>query len=444
LFQKNLAGLANWIAARNSHAGRSEAHDLKTFFFGALHEGWLGGLRRHNMSKKLNKYLRKFARFVLPKAGVDVAIFDDLFPHSQSAFRLAEYNAYLKQFANCQVYSTGSTLPAISKTQTFQEVLAEYAKNFPQFGQRVSAFPAMRGVKPKIAYCMFINNARWVIPLAEQAGASFVFTLYPGGGLQLRNPECDEQLKRVCDSKSFRKVITTQNVTRDYLLKNGICPAESIEFIYGGAFPLHANVNDPAQKLRFGESKDMFNICFVAHKYMPQGLDKGYDVFVAVAKNLIQSCPQARFHVVGSFSKEDIDVTELGESICFHGSQKPEFFGGFYDQMDMILSPNASFILHPGAFDGFPTGCCIEAGMCGVAVVATDDLNQNVAFCDGVDLVIINRDADEISQRIAYYYNHPQELHALAQRGQANFRRVFDFDAQMAPRFKIMETVLRA
>jgi spore maturation protein CgeB len=110
----------------------------------------------------------------------------------------------------------------------------------------------------------------------------------------------------------------------------------------------------------------------------------------------------------------------------------------------MILSPNGSFILHPGAFDGFPTGCCIEAGMCGVVVAATDDLNQNVAFRDGVDIVIINRDVDEISQRVEYYYNHPQELHVLADRGQTSFRRVFDFDAQMEPRFKIMENILRA
>jgi glycosyltransferase involved in cell wall biosynthesis len=375
---------------------------------------------------------------------MDLAIFDDIFPHPQSAFRLAEHNAYLTRYSDCRVYSTGTSLPAISKDETFKQVLCEYAKKFPEFKSKVSVFPGWRGAKPKVAYCLFINNARWVLPLAERAGAGFVFTLYPGGGLQLRNKECDETLKRVCSSKNFRKVITTQKVTRDYLLQNGFCATEDIEFIYGGAFPCHANGNDWTEKKRYGESKDSFDLCFVAHKYMPEGRDKGYDLFVAAAKNLARSCPQARFHVVGSFSKEEIDVTELDNRIFFYGSQKPEFFGGFYQRMDMILSPNASFILHPGAFDGFPTGCCIEAGMCGVAVVATDDLNQNAAFRDGVDIVIINRDVDEISQRVEYYYNHPQELHVLADRGQASFRRVFDFDAQMEPRFKVMEKVLRA
>jgi len=395
------------------------------------------------MGKKFKKKLSKISRIILPKSEMGLAVFDDIFPHPQSAFRVAEYNAYLTRFPDCRAYSTGASLPAISKNETFKQVLCEYAKSFPKFKNKVSVFPGWRGAKPKVVYCLFINNARWVLPLAEQAGAGFLFTLYPGGGLQLRNKECDEILKRVCSSKNFRKVITTQIVTRDYLLQNGICPAEDIEFIYGGAFPCHANDNERTEKQRFGKSKDTFDLCFVAHKYMPQGLDKGYDFFVAVAKNLAHSCPQARFHVVGPFNNMDLDVTELGERICFYGSQKPEFFGGFYHRMDMILSPNAPFILLPGAFDGFPTGCCIEAGMSGVAVIATDCLKQNVAFHDDEDIVIINRDVDEISQRVEYYYNHPQELHALADRGQASFRRVFDFDAQMEPRFKIMENILR-
>jgi glycosyltransferase involved in cell wall biosynthesis len=396
------------------------------------------------MSKKLTRYLRTLSQIILPKEAMEVAIFDDLFPHPQSAFRLAEYNACLARFSNCRVYSTGSTLPVISKNQTFTEVLGEYAGNFPQFKERVSVFPGLRGVKPKIAYCVFINNARWVLPLAERAGAGFVFTLYPGGGLQLRDKACDESLRRVCSSKNFRKVIATQNVTRDYLLENEICAAENIEFIYGGAFPCHATGNNQKEKKQFGEAKNTFDLCFVAHKYMPGGRDKGYDFFVAAAKNLARSCPQARFHVVGSFSKEDFDVVELGDRIIFYGSQRPEFFGDFYNRMDLILSPNAPFILHPGAFDGFPTGCCIEAGMCGVAVMATDNLKQNVAFRDGVDILIINRDADEIARRIEYYYGQPQELYALANRGEASFRRVFDFDAQMEPRFKVMENILQS
>jgi glycosyltransferase involved in cell wall biosynthesis len=396
------------------------------------------------MSKKLKNHFCALTQRIFPKTEMDLAVFDDLFPHPQSAFRLAEYNAYLDRFPNSRVYSTGGALHLINKRETFRSVLDEYAGNFPRFQDRVAPFPGIRGVKPKIAYCLFINNARWVLPLAQKAGAALVFTLYPGGGFRLRDPECDETLKRVCGSKNFRKVIVTQNVTRDYLLQNGICAAEAIEFIYGGAFPNHTNGQERPVKKRFGVAKDTFDLCFVAHKYMPQGRDKGYDIFIAAAKILARSCPQARFHVVGPFTESDLDVTELGARIRFYGSQRTEFFDGFYQRMDMILSPNASFVLQPGAFDGFPTGCCIEAGMCGVAVMATDDLNQNVAFRDGVDIAIINRDARTISQRVEFYYQHPPALHELADRGQASFRRVFDFKAQMQPRFNVFENILRA
>ena len=167
--------------------------------------------------------------------------------------------------------------------------------------------------------------------------------------------ECDECLKRVCSSKNFRTLIATQNVTRDYLLENGICPAEKIEFIYGGAFPCHATGSAAPEQKHFGESKDTFDLCFVAHKYMPQGRDKGYDLFVATAKNL---CPLLSTGAVSCrrpiFKRGIPDVAGLGDRIIFYGSRNPEFFGEFYSRMEMILSPNASFILHPGAFDGLP------------------------------------------------------------------------------------------
>ena len=94
--------------------------------------------------------------------------------------------------------------------------------------------------------------------------------------------------------------------------------------------------------------------------------------------------------------------------------------------------------------------CQIERGACSVRARTNPGRTSGWKILDaffvygGLDVLIINRDADEISQRLEFYYNQPQELHALAERGQASFRRVFDFDAQMEPRFKIMENLLRA
>ena len=78
--------------------------------------------------------------------------------------------------------------------------------------------------------------------------------------------------------------------------------------------------------------------------------------------------------------------------VKFYGAQRTEFFPSFYSQMDLILAPNIPFTLLPGAFDGFPPGGCIEAGLSGVAVFCTDVLNQNIAFKDGEELVIVFAD----------------------------------------------------
>ena len=42
--------------------------------------------------------------------------------------------------------------------------------------------------------------------------------------------------------------------------------------------------------------------------------------------------------------------------------------------MDLIISPNVPFVLASGAFDGFPTACCMEAALSGTAMFVTDEL----------------------------------------------------------------------
>jgi glycosyltransferase involved in cell wall biosynthesis len=380
------------------------------------------------------------SRSVASPVKTGFTIFDDIFPHPQSGFRLAEFNAYLHRFPQSRIYSSGASLAAFRESRNIGQVVDEYSRAYPSFRERVQPVLRWRRVKPSLVYCVFMFNVVWVQRIAERAGCGFVFTLYPGGGFQLRDKLCDERLKRVLGSKSFRNVIVTQMATRDYLTDGQFCPREKVEFLYGGVFPDHSGQN--RTRRRFLESKQTFDICFVAHKYMPEGRDKGYDVFVAVAKRFARMQSQARFHVVGPYSHDDIDVGELGDRISFYGSRTAEFFGDFYAGMEIILSPNVPFVLQPGAFDGFPTGCCIEAGMCGVAVVCTDCMKQNVAFRDGWDIVIISRKLDEIVDRLQFYCTNPHELYALSERGCARFQQVFGRSAQIEPRFKIIERFL--
>ena len=98
---------------------------------------------------------------------------------------------------------------------------------------------------------------------------------------------------------------------------------------------------------------------------MPKGVDKGYDVFIEVARRLRGLHGDIVFHVVGSFDESDIDVSDLQEGIKFYGVRQTDFFPGFYASMDIIRAPNAPFGICPGSFDAFLTGGVLKPGCVG-------------------------------------------------------------------------------
>lgn len=372
---------------------------------------------------------------------LDLVILDDIFPHLLSAFRIAEYNVYLQEFSNSKVFSTGTAMRYVNEKRPLKQVIAEYEQVYPHLTQRVVPFHPIRQVHARIAYMIFLKNVTSFLSFLEQRQLPFVFTLYPGGGFALNQPRVDASLRRVCASPYLRHIITTQTVTHEYLLQNGFVSPEQVTFIYGGVFPnWHQQADVP--KRYYPHDKPTFDICFVAYKYVPHGRDKGYDTFIHVAKQLAQKYPDVRFHVVGTFSAKDIDVRELGTRISFYGSQQTPFFDQFYASMDIILSPNVPFVLAPGAFDGFPTGACIEAGLHGVAVFCTDPLGMNRTFRDHVDLVLIEPDVETCVAQVEQYITNPASLYRLAAQGQQTFRNVFALDHQMQPRLDLLRRVI--
>jgi hypothetical protein len=177
----------------------------------------------------------------------------------------------------------------------------------------------------------------------------------------------------------LKKVIVTQKLTRDYIINNGFVSPEKVAYIYG--MVTHREYfSAPAAKKLYGKDKNTFDICFVANKYMAMGVDKGY------------------------------------------------------------VSPNVPFVLVPGKnYDGFPTGCCIDAALHSVGVFCTDLLGQNEHFEHRKNIFLIPPDACVIAEGILEYYRAPEKLYQLSASGQAKFREVFDFHAQMQKRTAILE-----
>jgi glycosyltransferase involved in cell wall biosynthesis len=176
---------------------------------------------------------------------------------------------------------------------------------------------------------------------------------------------------------------------------------------------------------------------------MPRGVDKGYDRFIASARILRGRYPELRFHVVGDFTEEDVEVTDLRDCITFYGHQFTPFFPGFYSRMDIILSPNVPFLFSPGAFDGFPTGCCIEAALCGAAMFVSDELAMNEdRLKDGEEVVVIPCEPEQIAELVEKYVADPERLACLAQNGQRAIRNLFAVDVQTTPRLRLLSDLL--
>lgn len=391
------------------------------------------------IKSKLKKLLKQ--ENFIPYKGfkkVDLFIYDNIFPHPISGFRHEEFKSLLNVFKKAKIlvepfsYSVLKTDVKIHKIHIF-----EFESKFPELKNKFVQKNIGVNINTRLFYCVFLTNIFHNLEWLEKYKIPFVFTLYPGGGFQVEDLISDQRLQRVLVSPQFRKVIVTQLFTKEYLVKNNFCEANKIEYIFGCVVPqLSLNTN-----ISFKEkypNKETFDIVFCAAKYMSKGLDKGYDVFIALAHSLIKKYDFVRFHVVGGFDKKEIDITLLDGKIKFYGYQKFDDLAAIYKQMDVIVSPNKPFLCGKGAFDGFPLGTVIEAVLNNVVAIVTDNLNQNTVFENGEEIIIINGDMTSIEKEIINLIQSPKKLLEISQKGRNKFLEIYSNDYQMNPRIKIL------
>lgn len=371
----------------------------------------------------------------------NLAVFDDSFPCDLSAFRYQEFCMYLERVKNTHVFSTGDLFYQLETSESFPEAIEKFGAEYPDFASCVSVFDPYLRVDANLAYCVFLHLAETFLPFFEKNKLPFIFTLYPGGGFRIEDPACRDRIKSICSSEWFRGVITTQPLVTSYLLDNSLCPAEKITEVIGVVLPELFEDSGWLDKKLYGVEKTRIDICFVAHKYTPEGEDKGYDIFIECAKRLAPKHPNIVFHVIGGFVRDDIDVSQLGPCIKFHGILSSEELRDLFQSMDIILSPNRG-VVRGGQFDGFPTGACVSAGLCGVAMFCTDILGQNVLLRDGTDFVLIGLDPDSICARIEEFVANPTALYWLSRNGQESLKRNFSLENQMTPRVELISSLL--
>ena len=373
-----------------------------------------------------------------------VLIVDDIFPCDASPFRYTEYMHYLKAFPDCIVVSDMSAVSMLSDRRA-EMVLKDFKTKYPEYVGKIIKSKSIKFISANIVYVTFYNNLV-KYGLGTKIKKNFIVNLYPGGGLRFGNETIDRKLRLSLGSKYCQKVITSQSVIRDYLVKKKICEASKIIVLFGVVIPKCCYEKPVGKKKFFGDQKETLDICFCAHKYMPKGIDKGFDIFVQVAKRLHVIDKKINFHVVGEFGNNDIDVLELGSSIHFYGRRESAWFDDFYLDKDIIISPNRPGILTPGAFDGFPTGSVIEAGIRQVAMFVTDELgmNANSYFSNLHDIVIIKLDVDDIISKIMHYKCNPDKLKELGQKGRDRILELYSYENQVVSRENIIRSAIQS
>ena len=372
----------------------------------------------------------------VPRAARPVVL-DDFFPNLLTGFRVAEYNAYLTAFPGLRV---------LSSAPDFAARHAEYAALYPQFADRVLPLTAEHLAGSDLAMMNFLNNAAQYLPLLEPLQIPFALTLYPGGGFGIGAPDSDAKLEQLLASPLLRHLVTTQPISGEYVqefaAQRGLRmpPHETVR---GGVMnPCYFDAAAPAHATYFGAGKPHLDICFVAEKYMPRGVNKGYPEFIAAAHELM-NVPAIRFHVVGGFGPGDIDVKPLRKRIQFHGRLETSKLQRFFAGMDLIVALSRPGSLHRGNFDGFPTGGAVEASLSGVAVLASDVLGQNPGYVDGESMLIVAPHAAEVVRRVRDLLKAPQRVAAIARAGQDVSRALFSPAAQIEPRIAVLEATAR-
>lgn len=383
---------------------------------------------------------RKFAK---ERRKFDLIIFDDIYPHPASGFRMEEFSRLLERFDNSKVILSGTAyrlfqLPA----EQHQQHITDLRKSNRKLQGKLEQPDGITNINCKLFYCIFLHNMHTNLSWINKYHIPFVFTLYPGGGFKIGIEECDRLLLEIFSSSFFRKVIVTQKKTYNYLIEKGLCVAEKIVFIFGVVMPQESMLLGTKQKKRFGIDKAKFDICFCATKYTPFGEDKGYPLFISFAKIIAQRYPFTYFHVIGGFDRELIDVEELGNRISFYGYQEFDGLRSLFGGYDLIISPNQPDKLAKGAFDGFPLGTVIEAAFNMVGVMLTDCNKENLYFEDGKDLIIIEPVLEDMLEKFDELVLDIDGFYAMAEKGRDKFRQIYSNDYQMQPRIKLLTSLV--
>lgn len=364
----------------------------------------------------------------------DLIIYDTIYPNPISGFRYAEFTEYLQKYIDSKIIITPSHYAYLGQPLSqFDVDLRSLRRVKPDVYKKTKKNIGFVNVNCKLFYCVFYGSIQRNINILNKLKIPFLFTLYPGGGFNLKNISVMENLRTICKSPYFKGVIVTQKITHDYLVENRICGIEKIKYIFGGIVP--QNSINIEKKLFYKLNKDTLDICFCAAKYMKHGKDKGYDIFIETAQRIARVYPDAHFHIIGGFQENDYPLGEISAKCTFYGFKSYDELQNIFAKMDFIFSPNRPNVLGEGLFDGFPLGTVVEASLNGVIPLVTDELHQNEIFGEG-EIFICEPSVESFYHKFENIMN--LDLVEVSNEVKNKFRKIYSNENQLTERMNYL------
>lgn len=171
----------------------------------------------------------------------DIVIIDSLFPQKEpDGDRNIQVNAFLNSMDNLNTYTMYTmypdkdacfTAPYGISIDNFNENKEEYLKVYPQNERKLNHISPTFKYNFKLACSNLLGETYTLLPFYERNEIPFVFILHPDDIFVLNNESSDIMLKKIFESKYFKKVIILQKDIKDYLVDKRLCPPTKIEFL---------------------------------------------------------------------------------------------------------------------------------------------------------------------------------------------------------------------
>lgn len=375
---------------------------------------------------------------IIKRKEIDLLILDDILPSNLSPWRSYEFDKLCENFPNTRIYYDLSTYKNYNQNKSVKENLDQLTAHYPSLKSKVHKNSFFRNKNCKLVYTIFYNNMCLHFDFIKKNNLDFVFTLYPGGGFVLNNDAIDLKLKTIFNNQGFKKVIVNQYVTQKYLVEKNLCDPSKIALIPG--VPLKI---DNYLTTEISKDKTVTNLLFFANKYTKGGLDKGFDIFEKIVDHFKDN-PSYSFFVIGGFSGDDLQNSQLVSKINFLGTLSESEFDVHLKKMHIAISPNRPFILHEGAFDGFPLATSVTSSLYGLVNLMTDYLNEgeNLNFIDTQHYYKIDETISNTIDVINQLHNDPNLMNQVATEGRNKIISLYSFESQIIPRVNLFNELL--